>query len=176
MTPALTPASRAASLLPRTMPSASSAQHALRAPRVMRCGGGAGEPHADALALGAEMLAHAQAHAQHHAARAQRVVRHPVDELRSSGLSGGTSSLSLDVLEPVVEPRIGLRVLRPHHAGRLARAERHRDDVAGRELEPVRHPIGIGLVERDRHQDIDDAPGHAACADWTDADSAVKEG
>ncbi len=40
----------------------------------------AGEPHADALALGAEMLAHAQAHAQHHAARAHGVIGDPVDE------------------------------------------------------------------------------------------------
>ncbi len=37
-----------------------------------------------------------------------------------------------------------------------ARAERHADDVAGRKLHPRRHPVGIGLVERDRHQDIDE--------------------
>ena len=53
-------------------------------------------------------------------------------------------------------------VVGPDHADRLARAERHRDDVAGLELELARHPVGIGLVERDRHQDIDERRGHAA--------------
>ena len=68
ITPALTPASRAASLLPRTIPSARSAStrcarrgHALRSR--------AGQPHANALALGSKVLPHTQAHAQHHAAR-----------------------------------------------------------------------------------------------------------
>ena len=122
---------------------------------------GAGKAHADALALGAEVLAHAQAHAQNHAARRQRVVRHPIDEGAQFGLERRDFEFLLDVLEPVVEPRIGLRVLRPHHGGRLAGAERHGDDVAGRELERLGHPVGIGPVERDRDEDIDDASGHA---------------
>ena len=33
-------------------------------------------------------------------------------------------------------------------------------DVAGRELKLCRHPVGIGPVERDRDEDIDDAFGH----------------
>src|SRR5262249_2971716 len=63
-------------------------------------------------------------------------------------------------LEPVVEARIGLRVLRPHHRRRRARAKRHQDDVARRNLGRFRHPIRIGFVECHRDEDIDDAPGH----------------
>jgi hypothetical protein len=69
--------------------------------------------------------------------------------------------LLLDILEPIVEPRIGFRVLRPDHGGRLAGAERHGDDVAGRERKRIGHPVRIGAVERDRDEDIDDASGHA---------------
>ena len=119
-----------------------------------------GEPHADALARRAEMLAHAQRHAHDHAARRQRVVRHPVDELAQLRFQRRHVELVGNVLEAVVEPRIGILVLRPHHAERLARAERYRHDVAGRDVHPGRHHIGIGLVERDRHQDIDDAAFH----------------
>ena len=35
-----------------------------------------------------------------------------------------------------------------------------RDEIAGRELHAGRHAIGIGLVERDRHQHVDDALCH----------------
>ena len=69
---------------------------------------GTGEAHADPLALGAEMLAHAQAHAQHHAARGDGVIRHPIDELTQFWLERRQVELFLDVSEPVVEPRIGL--------------------------------------------------------------------
>ena len=37
-----------------------------------------------------------------------------------------------------------------------ARAERHADQIARRKLHPRRNAVGIGLIERDRHQDIDD--------------------
>ena len=61
-------------------------QHPLRAP--WSCAAGrAGKAHADALALGAEMLAHAQAHPQHHAARGDGVVRDPIDETAQFGLA-----------------------------------------------------------------------------------------
>ena len=43
---------------------------------------------------------------------------------------------------------------------RAARGEEHAVEVAGRELEPFRHSIGVGLVEGDRNEDIDDAFGH----------------
>ena len=132
--------------------------HALR--------GRAGKAHADALALGAEMLAHAQAHPQHHAARGDRVVRDPVDEAAQLGAQRRQFELFLNVLEAVVEPRIGLRVLRPDHGSGLAGAERHADDIARRKLKRLGHPVGIGPVKRDRDQDIDDTADHAAgCAD-----------
>jgi hypothetical protein len=121
----------------------------------------AGKTHADALALGTQVLAHAQAHAQHHAARAQRVVRDPIDEATQFGPQWRQFEFFLDVFQAIVEARIGLRIFRPHHRGRLAGAKRHRHDVAGRERKLVRHPVGIGPIEGDRNEDIDDALGHA---------------
>ncbi len=120
----------------------------------------AGQPHADALAFGAQMLAHAQAHAQHHAARAERVICHPIDEAAQLGLERREFELLLDVLEPVIEPRIGFFVLRPHHPGGFARPERHSDDVARGELKLRRRTIGIGPIQRDRHQHVNDPFGH----------------
>ena len=121
-----------------------------------------GEPHADALARGAEMLAHAQRHAQHHAARRQRVVRHPVDEAPQLGLERRHIELMLDILDSVVEAGPDLDVVGPDHAGRVAGAERNRDEVARLEVEIVRHAVGIGVVERDRHQHVDEAIGHGS--------------
>ena len=43
------------------------------------------------------------------------------------------------------------------------RAERHGDDIAGLKLHPARHAIRIGVVERHRHQNIDEWRDHAAC-------------
>src|SRR5262249_51998332 len=43
-----------------------------------------------------------------------------------------------------------------------ARPERHGDYVAGRELKRRRHAVGIGPVQRDRHQHIDHTSGHLA--------------
>ncbi len=122
-----------------------------------------GEPHADALARRAEMLTHAQRHADDHSARRQRIVRHPVHEFAQLAFQRRHLELVGDVLEPVVEAGVGTVILRPHHAQRLARAERHGNDVPGRHLHPGRHHVGIGLVERDRHQDIDDTAFHGRC-------------
>ncbi len=127
-------------------------RHALR----MRTG----KPHPDAFARRAEMLAHAQRHPHDHPARRQRVVGHPVHELAQLTLQRRHVELVGNILEPVVEPWIRAFVLHPHHAQRLACAEGHGHDIAGRHLHPGRHHIGIGLVERDRHQDIDDAAFH----------------
>ena len=119
-----------------------------------------GKTHADALAFGAEILAHAQTHPQHHAARADGIIRDPVDETAQFRAQRRQIELLLDILEPVVEPGIGFWVIRPDHGGRLAGAERHANDVARREREVLGHPVGIGPVEGDRDQDIDDAFGH----------------
>ena len=116
----------------------------------------AGKPHANAFALRRKMLAHAQRHAQHHAARGERVVGNPVDEAAQFGLQRRDVELFLDVLQPVVEagPR---RALAPDHAGIVGRAKRHRDKVARGKLHAFRHPIGISLIKRHRHQNIDNS-------------------
>ena len=134
-------------------------QHA-RARRGHALRRGAGAAHADALTPGPEMLAHAQGHAQHHAARRQRVAGDPVDELAQLGFQRRHVELVVDVFQPVVQARIRVGIVGPDHAQRVARAERHRHHVAGLEIEARRHPIGIDLIERHRHQDIDNAHIH----------------
>ena len=47
------------------------------------------KPHTETHPLGAKMLAHPQRHAHHHAARRQRVVGNPVDELTQLFLERG---------------------------------------------------------------------------------------
>ena len=118
------------------------------------------KPHADLLAFGAKLRPHAQRHAQHHAARRKRVARHPVDETPQLRAQRRNVELVLDLLHPVVQARLDRNVVRPDHAHGGACAERHVDDVAGRQRHAVGHPIGVGLIERDRHQDIDKARGH----------------
>ena len=126
------------------------------------------KPHADALARRAEMLSPAQRHAQHHAARRQRVVGDPIDEFAQLGFQRRHVELVRHVLHAVVQARIGIGVLGPDHAhGLAARAERHAHQVAGRQRKALRHPVGIGLVQRHRHQNVDKACGHRlifACA------------
>jgi integrase/recombinase XerC len=106
------------------------------------------------------MLAHAQRHAQDHAARGQCIASDPIDEAAQLGLERRQIELAVDVLEAIVQARIGVGVIGPDHAQSLARSERHRNDVARPKVELRRHPIGIGLIERDRNQDIDDARAH----------------
>ena len=117
------------------------------------------QPHAQPHPLGAEMLAHPQRHAQHHAARRQRVVGNPVDQLAQFVLERRHVELFADVLEAIVQARIGVGVFRPHYGHDLARPQRHADHVARRQIHAARHAVGIGLIERDRHQHIDHARG-----------------
>jgi len=100
------------------------------------------------------MLAHAQRHAQHHAARRQRVVGNPVHEATQLGRKRRLVKLFLDVADPVVQARPDLDPVGPHDAGCRARAERHSDEIARRKRKIARHAIGIGVVERDRHEHI----------------------
>ena len=118
-----------------------------------------GKTHRDALALRPE-FAHPQRHAQHRAARGQCVVRHPVDELAQLGLERRYVELGVDVLQAIVQAGIDRDVARPHHADGLALPQRHRDHVAGLQREVGRRAVRIGAVERDRHQDVDDALRH----------------
>ena len=117
----------------------------------------ADQPHAKAHPLGPEIFAHPQRHAQHHAARRQRVIGDPIDETAQFLLQRRHIELFADILQAVVQARIGIGVLRPHHRHHLARTERHTHDIAGLQLHAARHAIGIVLIERDRHQHIDDA-------------------
>ena len=54
--------------------------------------------------------------------------------LRSSGLSGGYSSLSSTSFMRLCRPGLMRDVVGPNHADGLARPERHGDDIAGLEL------------------------------------------
>ena len=120
-----------------------------------------GETHRDALALRTE-IAHAQGHAQHHAARGQRVARHPVDEAAQLFVQWRIVELRRDILQAIVQAGLDRDVVGPYDADRLAGPERHRHDIADGEAELVRRAVRIGVVERDRHQNVDDAC-HAGC-------------
>jgi hypothetical protein len=146
MTPTDTPASCAQNAPPRR-------RHAL--------GRRTDEPDADLLARRAE-FAHAQAHAQHHAPRAQRVFGDPIDEHAEFWLERRIVELEHNVLHPVVQPGLDGDVVGPDHADRLPRPERHGDDIAGLQRKLRRHLVRIGVVEGDRHQDIDERRSHAA--------------
>src|SRR5262249_8599735 len=102
-TPLEAPAPTPASPLPPARPSA--AHPRPRAPARRRHAGGRrpGEPHADALAGGTEMLAAPQGHAQHHSARRQRVAGDPVHELAQFRLQRRDVELVRDVLEAIVQ-------------------------------------------------------------------------
>ncbi len=117
----------------------------------------ADQPHAEAHPLGPEIIAHPQRHAQHHAARGQRVVCNPVDQAAQFLLQRRHIELFADILQAVVQARIGIGIFRPHHRDHLARTKRHADDIAGLQLHAARHAIGIILIERDRDQHVDDA-------------------
>ena len=118
------------------------------------------DPHRDACALGAERFAHAQRHPQHHAARRQRVVGDPIDEAAQLFPQRRNIEPAGDILEPVIESPIGRILLGPHDAGIVARAERHGDEIARSKRDAVHSTIGIGMVERDRDQHVEDPLGH----------------
>ena len=115
------------------------------------------KPHADALARGPEMLTHAQGHAQHHAPRRQRVAGDPINEPAQFCLERRDVELVLDLSHAVVQAGLDLDPVGPDHTDRRARPQRHADQVPRREIEIARHAVGIGMVERDRHEHIDKA-------------------
>ena len=117
----------------------------------------ADQPHAQPHPFGPEIFAHPQGHPQHHAARGECVIGDPVDEAAQFLSQRRHVELFADILQAIVQARIGIGVFRPHHRDHLARAERHADDVAGLQLHAARHAVGIGLIERNRHQHVDDA-------------------
>ena len=130
ITPALTPASFAASDLPCSRPSDSTSISRRRA-GVMRCGGSPTSRTPIRTRSGPRCSPIRKRHPQHHAARRQRVVGDPVDERAQFLLQRRHVELFADVLQPVVQARIGIGVFRPHHrrpprAGRAARRRRRR--------------------------------------------------
>ncbi len=56
-----------------------------------------------------------------------------------------------------MQARVGIGVFRPDHGDHLARPQWHAHHIARLQFHAARHPVGIGLIERDRHQHIDDA-------------------
>ena len=87
----------------------------------------ANKAHAHPHPLRAEVLAHPQAHPQHHAAGRERVIGDPVDQGAQFRSQRRHVELFTDILQPVVQTRIGRGVLRPHHRHHLARTQRHAD-------------------------------------------------
>eukprot|EP01035_Chromulina_nebulosa_P005834 gene5834-biopygen4934 len=78
------------------------------------------------------------------AARRQGVIGDPVDEIAQFLPKPRYVEFLADILQAVVQPRVGIGVFRPHHADHVARAERHGDDIAGLQIDATGHPIGIG--------------------------------
>ena len=113
------------------------------------------EPHAHAKALRAEMLAHAQAHAKAHAAGRKRVIGDPVDKRAQFGFQRRHAELFSNVLQTIVQVRIGIGILPPDHRDHLPWTKRNADDIAGLQLHAARHAVGIGLVQREGNQHID---------------------
>ena len=159
MTPPLTPASRAASPLPRTMPSAQQRQHPFAR---ARSGAAAADrkANADALALRPEML---RPCADTCAAqcRASLPCNSPPSR-QSCAIRAQRRRMSffLDVPEPVVEPAIWASDFPPtprrsHRARRAARKRCHRGE---RQASPA--PGRNSPVERHRDQNIDNTFGH----------------
>jgi len=114
------------------------------------------QAHAHPHPLGPEILTHPQRHPQHHAARRERVIGDPIDQRAQFPGQRRHVELFTDVLETIMQTRIRISILCPYHRDNLARPERHRHHVAGLELHAARHAVGIGLVERDRHQHVND--------------------
>ena len=86
--------------------------------------------------------------------------------LRSSSRSGGTSSLASTSLSRLCRPGGCDRSRpRPRRSLRARRAAPRRRRPA-RGSRPARHAVGIGMVERDRHQNIDECAWPWADADW----------
>jgi hypothetical protein len=67
-----------------------------------------------------------------------------------------------------MQPRIWVEIIGPYHTHAFARPKRDRDHIARRELKTSRYAVRIGLVERHRHQNIDDS-AHSVLACLTDS-------
>jgi hypothetical protein len=127
------------------------------------------------LALGAQMLAHAQGTCAKPCRATPPCSSRPSRRSeRSSGLSGGMSSFSSTFFSRLCEPDIRLRVLRPDDGGRLAGAERHAHYVAGGKLKlapaPGRNRPGRARPGRGHRRRVSPLEAH-----WKTADSAIKE-
>ncbi len=114
------------------------------------------QPHAEPHAFRPEVFAHAQGHPQHHAACGQRVGRHPIDETAQFVAQRRRFEFFADVLQAIVQARFRIGIIGPDHGHGVACTQRDADDIAGRQLNARGHTIGIGLVQRDRHHDINE--------------------
>ncbi len=114
------------------------------------------KPYTNTLARRPEVLPHTKRHPQHHAARTQRVAGYPVHEFAQLRLQRRDIELVRYLLEPVVQAGADLDIVGPDHARGLARPQRHADEVAHLQRQGVGDPVGIGVIERDRNQDINE--------------------
>jgi len=136
----------------------------------------ADQPHPHPHPLGAEMLAHPQRHPHYHAARRQRIIGDPIDQAAQLFPQRRDVEFLADLLETVMQARIWIGVFGPHHADDLARSQRHAHDVARLQVHAAGRPIGIGLVERNRHQHVDDSRRRNRSWKETGAGGVVHQG
>ena len=156
MTPALTPAAWASSLLSRTTPSCGDLDHLLpRGRHALRQG--AGELHADAgdlLPVRRPGILSPMASAEPLGARVYQAI-----QSRNLRIVGGQVR-RLDDARHLLEVAALPLAQAPDDARHLAGGERHLHHVALLEGEAVRHGVGIGRVQRQRDEDIGDLGSH----------------
>ena len=106
-------------------------------------------------------VAHAQRHAQHHAARRRACSSRPSRRSCAAPPERRVVELRRDVLEAIVQAGLDRDV----SAQTTPVASRGPSGTATMspacEVESARYAVGIGVVERDRHQNVDDARCHA---------------
>ena len=93
-------------------------------------------------------------HAHDHAERRQRVARDPLRETERACRQGRHVERLRDGLEPLVGHRTVALAdgAVPDDADARLRAERHQHEQAGRDLDPVRQAVVVGLVQRHGQQ------------------------
>ena len=120
---------------------------------VIRSGGGPASRTPTIGGSGSSAPRRPQHHAQHHAARRQRVVGDPVDEGPQVAWAAAARRSFSTIGRRRLWPISGVRRIVPDDADHVAGAERHLDDIAGRDRQAVGNAIAVGPGDRDRQED-----------------------